>query len=168
MKINGERTLVAPVDAAWKSLFDPAILRQCIPGCEAVVQESAILYKVTLVTAIGPLRARFSGTLEMMDVQAPTTCKLSFEGAGGAIGFAKGTAVVLLSPCEGGTRLHFSADTQIGGKLAQVGSRLIDSVAKKLSAEFFDKFEVVMAAQPGATAAGDVELDSGVRSAGSA
>jgi carbon monoxide dehydrogenase subunit G len=146
MKITGERVLVVPVAVAWNSLFDPVILRQCIPGCESVVQETDILYKVTLVTSIGPLRAKFSGTLEMVNMQPPSTCQLIFEGTGGAVGFAKGTSDVSLEEWDGGTKLLFSADTQISGKLSQIGSRLIDSVAKKLSGEFFDKFESLMTA----------------------
>lgn len=151
MKITGERVLAVPIDVVWASLFDPEILRQCIPGCESIVKENDALYKATTAMAIGPLRVRFSGTLAIADAQAPTRCTLVFEGAGGPAGLAKGTAEVSLEAADGGTRLAYSADTQISGKLAQVGSRLIDSVARKLSAEFFDKFEAaVPAAQGGA------------------
>jgi carbon monoxide dehydrogenase subunit G len=146
MKITGERVLAVPIEVVWAGLFDPAILRQCIPGCESISKESDTLYKAVTVMSIGPLRAKFSGTLTIADAQAPTACKLVFEGAGGAAGIAKGTAEVSLQAGEGGTRLEYVADTQIAGKLAQVGARLIDSVAKKLSAEFFDKFETAVTA----------------------
>jgi carbon monoxide dehydrogenase subunit G len=144
MKITGERVLPVPIDVVWASLFDPVILRQCIPGCESVVKESDALYKATTVMSIGPLRAKFSGTLAIADAHAPTGCTLIFEGAGGAAGLAKGSAAVSLQESEGGTKLIYEADAQISGKLAQVGSRLIDSVARKLSAEFFDKFETAV------------------------
>jgi carbon monoxide dehydrogenase subunit G len=148
MKITGERTLAVPIDMAWASLFDPAILQQCIPGCESVTQESEALYKAVTVVSIGPLRARFTGSLTIADAQPPRACTLVFEGMGGAVGVARGSAQVSLREAGGGTVLSYEADTQISGKLAQVGSRLIDSVARKLSADFFDKFETaVMAAQ---------------------
>jgi carbon monoxide dehydrogenase subunit G len=145
MKITGERVLAVPVEVVWASLFDTEILRQCIPGCEAITRESDTLYKATTVMSIGPLRPRFSGTLQIADARPPAACTLVFEGAGGAAGLAKGRAEVSLEAVEGGTKLVYAADAQIAGKLAQVGARLIDSVAKKLSAEFFDKFESAVA-----------------------
>jgi carbon monoxide dehydrogenase subunit G len=146
MKITGERVLPVPADVVWAGLFDPAILQQCIPGCESVVREADDLYKATTVMSIGPLRAKFTGTLAIADAKPPTSCTLVFEGAGGAAGMAKGTAEVTLEPVEGGTKLVYVADAQIAGKLAQVGARLIDSVAKKLAAAFFDKFETAVTA----------------------
>jgi carbon monoxide dehydrogenase subunit G len=144
MKITGERVLAVPIDVVWTSLFDPAILRQCIPGCESIVKEGDALYKATTVMSIGPLRAKFSGSLTIAHAHPPSRCRLVFEGAGGAAGLAKGSAEVSLEEVEGGTRLVYAADTQISGKLAQVGARLIESVAKKLSADFFDKFETAV------------------------
>jgi carbon monoxide dehydrogenase subunit G len=145
MKITGERVLAVPVEVVWASLFDTEILRQCIPGCESITRDSDTLYQATTVMSIGPLRARFAGTLEIADARQPAACTLVFEGSGGAAGLAKGRAEVSLETVEGGTKLVYSADAQIAGKLAQVGARLIDSVAKKLSAEFFDKFETAVA-----------------------
>lgn len=146
MKITGERTLAVPIEVVWDSLFEPAILQQCIPGCESVTRESDALFKAVTLLGIGPLRAKFSGSLTIADAQPPHACTLMFDGAGGAAGLAKGTARVSLQAVEGGTRLQYEADTQISGKLAQVGSRLIESVARKLSGEFFDKFESAVAA----------------------
>lgn len=148
MKISGERVIAAPVSVVWASLFDPAVLQASIPGCESVAQVSDDRYEAVTVVAIGPLKARFSGALTITDVDAPARCTLVFEGAGGAVGVAKGNAQVILWPGEGCTTLQYESDVQISGKLAQVGARLIDGVARKLSAEFFDRFEAaVMALQ---------------------
>ncbi len=144
MKIIGERVMDVPLDTVWKSLFDPIVLKQCIPGCEAISKESETLYSAVTVMSIGPLKARFSGKLEIVDVVVPTSCTLIFEGSGGAVGLAKGRAEITLDTVDSGTRLCYSADAQIAGKLAQVGARLIDSVAKKLAGEFFDKFETAV------------------------
>lgn len=145
MDITGERLLLAPRNLVWQSLFDTALLTQCIPGCESVVHESDSIFKVTMVLSIGPLKARFAGTLSIVDSQAPQCCTLLFDGQGGAAGIAKGSANVILTEVDGNTKLSYSAQVQISGKLAQVGSRLIDSVTKKLSAIFFDKFEASVA-----------------------
>lgn len=149
MKITGERVLGVPPETVWTCLFDPEILRACIPGCESVTHESEGRYKAVTVMAIGPLKARFAGMLAIANATPPTQCTLVFEGAGGAAGMAKGTAEVSLQETEGGTRLVYEANAQISGKLAQVGARLIDGVARKLSAEFFDKFEAAVTATQG-------------------
>ncbi|GAA4322361.1 carbon monoxide dehydrogenase subunit G [Pigmentiphaga soli] len=146
MKITGERVLAVPVQRVWDKLFDPETLKRCIPGCESVEKEGDALYKAVVAMAIGPLRARFAGKLQIHDAEAPVRCRLVFEGSGGAVGFAKGSVDVSLAEAEAGTRLAYEADTQIAGKLAQVGARLIDSVAKKLAGEFFDRFEETVAA----------------------
>ncbi|MGV3655462.1 MAG: CoxG family protein, partial [Noviherbaspirillum sp.] len=121
MKITGERTLAVPIDMVWASLFDPAILQQCIPGCESVTRESESLYKAVTVVSIGPLRARFTGSLTIADAHPPHACTLAFEGMGGAVGIARGSAQVSLREAGGDTVLSYEADTQISGKLAQVG-----------------------------------------------
>ncbi|MDO8300084.1 CoxG family protein [Lacisediminimonas sp.] len=147
MDINGERTLPVSREIVWDSLFDTDVLMASVPGCQSVVRESDTLYRVTTVLTIGPLKAKFNGTLTIADAQAPEACTLLFEGQGGAVGMAKGSAKVTLETVEGGTKLVYKADSQISGKLAQVGSRLIESVAKKLSAVFFDKFEEAVKAR---------------------
>jgi carbon monoxide dehydrogenase subunit G len=149
MDIQGERVLNAPRDVVWASLFDTDVLQQSVPGCESVVRESDSVYRITTVLVIGPLKARFAGTLTIADAQAPDACTLVFQGQGGSVGMAKGTAVVRLTQVEQGTLLSYSADAQISGKLAQVGNRLIESVAKKLSGAFFEKFEAAVSPQPG-------------------
>lgn len=141
MEITGERTVAVAVDTVWNSLFRPDVLKESIPGCESVLMESSTLYQITTSISIGPIKARFQGTLAIADAQAPFECTLVFEGRGGSVGMAKGTAKVQLAEVPEGSRLSYVADAQISGKLAQVGSRLIESVARKLSAVFFEKFE---------------------------
>jgi carbon monoxide dehydrogenase subunit G len=111
-----------------------------LPGCESVERVSPDVFQVVIKTAIGPLRARFEGSLKMTDVIVPESCIMHFEGQGGAVGFGKGTSVVRLRETVDGTELSYQAKAQIGGKLAQVGSRLIDSVAKKMADDFFKAF----------------------------
>ena len=149
MDIRGERVLSVPRVIVWDSLFDTTVLQQAVPGCESVVRESECLYRITTVLAIGPLKARFAGTLTIADAEAPGACTLLFQGQGGAAGMAKGTALVRLLEAEQGTLLTYTAEAQISGKLAQVGSRLIESVAQKLSGVFFEKFETAVNPQLG-------------------
>jgi carbon monoxide dehydrogenase subunit G len=140
MDIIGQQVIPASREAVWTALNDPVILKACLPGCESVECLSPDVFQVVIKTAIGPLRARFEGSLKMTDVMAPESCVMHFEGQGGAVGFGKGTAVVLLRETADGTELSYEAKAQIGGKLAQVGSRLIDSVAKKMADDFFKAF----------------------------
>lgn len=149
MDIRGERVLNVPRAVVWASLFDTEVLLQSVPGCESVVRESDLLYRITTVLAIGPLKARFAGTLTIAQAQAPAGCKLVFQGQGGAAGMAQGTALVRLEDVDQGTLLTYIADAQISGKLAQVGSRLIESVAKKLSSVFFERFETAVSSPVG-------------------
>lgn len=131
----------------WDSLFDPSVLQQCIPGCESVERAGEACYKAVVVMSIGPVKARFSGSVSIADAQAPARCRLLFEGSGGAAGLAKGSADVALEQADGGTRLTYDAQAQVAGKLAQVGARLIEGVARKLAGEFFDRFEAVVTAR---------------------
>jgi len=145
MKITGERLLPAPLETVWDSLFDPAVLALCVPGCESLEREDSGRYLASVVMAIGPLKAKFSGHLDITDIVEQKSCTLLFEGAGGAAGMAKGVAEVQLEATPDGTCLRYEADAKISGKLAQVGARLIDSVAKKLAAQFFTRFEETVA-----------------------
>ncbi|MFZ2737958.1 MAG: carbon monoxide dehydrogenase subunit G [Burkholderiaceae bacterium] len=140
MEITGNQIIPAEIGAVWAALNDPLVLKHCLPGCESIELNQPGEFSVVVVTTIGPLRARFKGQLRMTEVQAPLSCVMVFEGQGGAVGFAKGSSTVSLSPSPEGTQLSYSAKAQIGGKLAQVGSRLIDSVAKKMSDDFFKAF----------------------------
>ena len=145
MEITGTQTIPAPRDVVWAALNNPEVLKKCLPGCESVEATAPEEFKVVVVTAIGPLRARFNGVLRMSEINAPESCVMVFEGQGGAVGFAKGSATVTLKTVAEGTELNYAAKAQIGGKLAQVGSRLIDSVAKKMSDDFFKAFRKQLA-----------------------
>ncbi|TFL13188.1 carbon monoxide dehydrogenase [Pusillimonas caeni] len=143
MELKGGQQISATVEQVWAGLFDPEILQRCLPGCESVTRESEYAYTSKLALKIGPVSARFSGRVEMQDVQAPQRCKLVFQGAGGTAGFARGEAVVELTPRDGGTLLQYDAVIHVGGKLAQIGARLIDTTAKKLAGQFFERFRAV-------------------------
>jgi carbon monoxide dehydrogenase subunit G len=138
MEINGERVIGASQQTVWDAINDPEILKLCIPGGESVERVGDNEMKAVVMAKIGPVRARFSGKMTMMDVVAPNSCKIVFEGTGGPAGFAKGQATVALTaqgPNE--TLLTFSAAATVGGKLGQIGARLIESAARTISDEFF-------------------------------
>jgi carbon monoxide dehydrogenase subunit G len=141
MKMSGERLLPVPPREAWDALNDPAMLKACIPGCESVTMTEPQRYELVMAAKIGPVSARFKGRLTQTDVVEPQSYSIHFDGQGGAAGFGKGTAEVRLAQAEGGTRLDYDVSAQIGGKLAQIGSRLVDAAARKISDEFFGNFE---------------------------
>jgi carbon monoxide dehydrogenase subunit G len=145
MDIIGQQVIPASRDAVWKALNDPVVLKACLPGCESVVQTSPEEFRVAIKAVIGPLRARFQGVLKIAEAQPPESCVMHFEGQGGAIGFGKGSAQVRLLETPEGTELTYDAKALVGGKLAQVGSRLIDSVVKKMSDDFFKAFRLQLA-----------------------
>jgi carbon monoxide dehydrogenase subunit G len=158
MEINGKQLIAAPRQAVWDALNDPAVLKQCLPGCESVERTSPDEFAVVVTSAIGPLRARFNGTLRMTEVDAPGSCVLVFQGQGGPIGFGKGASRVELAEAGASTELTYSAKAEVGGKLAQIGSRLIDGVARKMSDDFFLAFRRVLvpdAPIPVASASGE-------------
>lgn len=144
MQLTGEELIPQPRDKVWEGLNDPQVLKACISGCEEIANVAENEYKVVLLAAVGPVKARFNGKLFLSDINPLESYALAFEGVGGAAGFAKGRAQVQLAPSEGGTLLVYSADAQIGGKIAQVGSRLIEGVARKITAEFFAKFNEIV------------------------
>jgi carbon monoxide dehydrogenase subunit G len=155
MDMTGEQLIALPQQRVWEALNDPQVLKDCIPGCEAMEKVSDTEYRVVLSAAVGPVKAKFNGKLLLSDLNPPNSYALSFEGSGGAAGFGKGDCKVSLSEAGGGTRLGYTCHATIGGKLAQVGSRLIDGVARKMADDFFAKFNerVVPAPQPMAAAA---------------
>ena len=163
MDMKGERLLPAGREQAWRALNDPEALKAAIPGCEAITANAAGGYDVLLNAAVGPVRARFKGTMTLADVDAPRSYTLRFEGQGGPAGFARGAARVSLED-QGAARslLRYEVSAQVGGKLAQVGSRLIDATARKMADEFFQRFgEVVQAgAAAPATAPPDAPAES--------
>jgi carbon monoxide dehydrogenase subunit G len=141
MEIKGTQTIPAQRTIVWDALNDPEVLQKCLPGCESVERVSPEEFRVLIAAAIGPLRARFKGTLRLTEANPPASCVMVFEGQGGAIGFGKGTSTVSLTETPEGTELSYTANAQVGGKLAQVGSRLIDNVARKMSDDFFAAFK---------------------------
>ena len=145
MEMTGEQLIPLPQQRVWESLNDPGILKACIPGCESIEKVSDTEYKVVMTAAIGPVKAKFNGKLLLADLNPPHSYSIAFEGTGGAAGFGKGAAQVSLLPEGNGTRLSYKATASVGGKLAQIGSRLIDGVAKKMSDDFFARFNTTVA-----------------------
>lgn len=140
MEIVGEQLIPRPQGVTWSSITDPQVLKACIPGCESMDKIADNEYEMVMGAKVGPVSAKFKGKVTLADVDAPNAYTLIFEGQGGVAGFAKGRANVRLSPEGEATRLQYTAKAIIGGKLAQVGSRLVDGVAKKLAENFFTKF----------------------------
>ena len=158
MDMTGEQLIALPQQRVWEALNDPAVLKACIPGCEIMEKVSDNEYRVVMSASVGPVKAKFSGKLLLSDLKPPNSYALAFEGSGGAAGFGKGSSTVTLSPADGGTRLAYTAHATVGGKLAQVGSRLIDGVARKMADEFFAKFKQAIA--PAATASSGALADA--------
>ena len=146
MEMTGEQLIPQSQDVTWKALNDTAVLKACIPGCESIEQTGDNEYHLVMTARVGPVSAKFKGRMTLSDIVAPHSYRLVFEGQGGVAGFAKGEASVNLTPQEGGTKLAYAVKAMIGGKLAQVGSRLIDGVAKKIAGEFFTAFNARVSA----------------------
>jgi uncharacterized protein len=141
MELSNTRIVPAPPDAVWAALNDPAVLKACVPGCESLERTGDDTYALVMSARVGPVSARFTGRMTMTDIDAPHGYTLNFEGQGGPAGFARGDARVTLAPeGERQTALTYVAKAQIGGKLAQVGSRLVNGVAAKMSDDFFARF----------------------------
>ncbi len=158
MDMTGEYRILAPREKVWEALNDPEILKQSIPGCQELIKTSDTELTAKVSTKVGPVSAKFTGKVTLSDINPPKSYKISGEGQGGVAGFAKGGAEVELEEDGGATILKYKATAQVGGKLAQLGSRLIESTAKKMANDFFGKFaeqvgggtEAAAAAQPGA------------------
>ena len=147
--MTGHQIVPLPQAQTWAALNDTEILKQCIPGCEALDKVSDSQYQLTMLSKIGPVSARFKGLMTLENVNAPTSYTMVFEGQGGVAGFAKGQAAVELAPeSETATRLSYSVKAMVGGKIAQLGARLIDGVARKLSNEFFKAFNEHVSNRP--------------------
>jgi uncharacterized protein len=140
MEMTGEQLIPQPQAVTWKALNDTAVLKACIPGCESIEQTGDNEYQLVMLAKVGPVSAKFKGKMTLSDIVEGQSYKIAFEGQGGVAGFAKGEASVNLSPTDAGTKLAYACNAMIGGKLAQVGSRLIDGVAKKIAGEFFTAF----------------------------
>jgi uncharacterized protein len=155
MNLNGQRNINATVAQTWAGLNNPLVLQQCITGCESIEADGPDRYKVLLALKIGPVSARFNGQLRLEDIQPLVSYKILFEGQGGTAGVGKGQATVALQAAGGATLLTYTSQANVGGKLAQVGSRLIDSVAAKVADDFFKSFEMLMQKQHAADVAAD-------------
>ena len=156
MDMTGEQRIPAPKPVVWEALLDPEVLKACIAGCEKVTKTSDTDYTADVVARVGPVKAKFTGAVTLTDVDPPNGCTISGEGKGGPAGFAKGSAKVALADApEGGTLLTYTVAANVGGKLAQIGSRLIDGVARKMADDFFSTFNQIVthrAPAPGAAA----------------
>jgi len=138
--MTGEQLIPASQQDVWEALNDPDVLKACVPGCESITLVNPNEYQVLMTARVGPVSAKFRGRLSLSDIKPPTSYSLAFEGQGGAAGFAKGGAQVKLVPEKDQTKLIYDVKANVGGKLAQIGSRLVDAAAKKVADEFFNNF----------------------------
>jgi uncharacterized protein len=161
MEMTGEFHIRAPRQRVWEGLNDPEILKGVIPGCQTLEKVSDTEFTGKVVAAIGPVKATFAGKVILSDLDPPQSYTISGEGNGGVAGFAKGSAKVNLAEDGAGTVLNYAVQAHVGGKLAQIGSRLIDSVARKMAEQFFGRFGAVIAPeQPTITASGAAEIEA--------
>lgn len=144
MTMNGEYQLAAARQKVWEKLNDAETLKACIPGCDELIKSADNEFQAVATQKIGPVKAKFKGTVKLLDLDPPNGYRIQGEGNGGVAGFAKGGATVTLADKDGGTLLTYNVEAQIGGKLAQVGQRLVNGVAKKLADEFFKRFSAAV------------------------
>ncbi len=162
MDMNGSHRIPADRETVWAALNDPEVLKACIPGCESLEKTSETEMTAEVTSKIGPVKAKFKGAVTLENINPPESYTIAGEGKGGVAGFAKGSADVRLTEEGGETVLTYEAKAQVGGKLAQLGSRLIDSTAKKMAEEFFSKFSEVVGGETGATGDEESGIDAGV------
>lgn len=147
MDMQGSRSLAVTQQQAWEALNDPEMLKACIPGCEKFELTEPNTYAVTTAIKIGPVAARFSGRVTLSDIVPPTSYKIGFDAQGGVAGFGKGEAAVQLAPAATGCELSYTVHSTVGGKIAQLGQRLIDGAAKSLAEDFFRRFDEALQAR---------------------
>lgn len=157
MEMTQTQRLPVPRQVAWEALNDTDVLKQCIPGCESIEPDGENAYVLAMSAAVGPVKARFKGRMALADIQAPESYTIQFDGQGGAAGFGKGTARVSLVDQGDETDLTYVVHAQVGGKIAQIGSRLVDGAARKLADAFFTRFTEVVsgAGEPGGENGGE-------------
>jgi len=160
MDMSGSHRIEAPRERVWAALNDPEVLRQCIPGCDEVVKQSDTEMTAKVVAKVGPVSAKFSGKVTLSDLDPPNGYTITGEGSGGVAGFGKGGASVTLASDGTATVLTYKAHAQVGGKLAQIGSRLVDATARKMADDFFVRFTALLDAP--APAASDTPDESAV------
>jgi carbon monoxide dehydrogenase subunit G len=156
MELQGDRLIPAPLATTWAALNDPDTLKACIAGCESLERTGDDAFAALVAVKVGPVSARFKGSLKLSNVVAPHSYTINFDGQGGVAGFGKGSADVALAEEGAQTRLKYQARAQVGGKMAQVGSRLIDAAASKVAEDFFKAFEARLSPPPAA-----VPVDTG-------
>jgi uncharacterized protein len=162
MQLNDQRDIKADPATVWAALLDPEVLKAAVPGCESLTGSVADGYEAVVVQKVGPVKARFTGVVTFSDIVEGRSLRIAGEGKGGPAGFAKGGAQVTLTAIEGGTRLGYVVEASVGGKLAQLGSRIIDGFAKKMADEFFARFQdAVEGPADGAPADEDVAVGAG-------
>ncbi|MFP7672955.1 CoxG family protein [Marivita sp. S0852] len=148
MHMTDSRVIAATPDEVWSAILDPEVLKNCVPGCQEMHGSAEEGFDAVVVQKVGPVKATFKGTVTLSDMVPGQSLTLSGEGKGGAAGFAKGGADVRLAAVEGGTELHYDVDAKVGGKLAQLGSRIIDGFAKKMADQFFSNFQQAVEGPP--------------------
>lgn len=150
MQLTDTRDIAAPPDVVWAAILNADVLKECVPGCESMIGSPEAGFEAAVVQKVGPVKARFTGVVSLTDMVPPQSLTLSGEGKGGAAGFAKGSARVTMDPIEiegaPGTRLTYAVEANVGGKLAQLGSRIIDGFAKKMADDFFARFQAAVEA----------------------
>lgn len=152
MNLSEERQIAAQPSVVWDALMDAQVLKQCIPGCTEMTGGPDEGFEATVTQKVGPVKATFKGVVQLSDVVPGERATLSGEGKGGAAGFARGGAAVRLEPSGGGTKLTYDAEAQVGGRLAQLGSRIIDAFTRRLADQFFSNFQDVVEARSGGAA----------------
>ncbi len=144
MELTGSRTINASREAVWEALNDPDVLKACIPGCSEMIRDEDGGFAAVVTQKVGPVKATFKGAVMLTDIVPQESYTISGEGKGGAAGFAKGGAKVGLADVDGGTELSYEVEARVGGKLAQIGSRLVDGFAKKMADKFFENFQTAL------------------------
>ena len=141
MQLSDQRDIMAPPAVVWAALLDPEVLKACVPGCESMSGTPDTGFEAVVVQKVGPVKARFTGLVTLSDRVEGQSLRISGEGKGGVAGYATGGADVALTPIEGGTKLSYQVQAKVGGKIAQLGSRIIDGFARKMADEFFQRFQ---------------------------
>ncbi len=144
MQLTDQRQIKADPATVWAAILDPEVLKACVPGCESMSGSPEEGFEAVVVQKVGPVSARFTGVVKLSDMVPGQSLRISGEGKGGPAGFAKGGANVTLTPSEGGTLLGYEVNANVGGKIAQLGSRIIDGFAKKMADEFFTRFQAAV------------------------
>jgi uncharacterized protein len=144
MQLTDSRDIMASPEVVWAAILNPDMLKECVPGCESMTGSAETGFEAVVVQKVGPVSARFTGIVTLSDMVPLKGLKISGEGKGGPAGYAKGGATVTMEPIEGGTRLNYAVEANVGGKIAQLGSRIIDSFAKKMADSFFERFQTAV------------------------